>query len=41
VVGWNTERFGEDYTIVTAGETGVGGVTTLRDDQKRGGTRPH
>jgi predicted enzyme related to lactoylglutathione lyase len=33
VIGWSTQPFGDDYTVLQAGETGVGGVAK--------GTPPH
>lgn len=41
VIGWGTQPFGEGYTMWTAGQTPVGGVAALHDDQKRAGTGPH
>lgn len=41
VIGWNTQAFDESYSIVMAGETGVGGVTRLSDEHKKIGLGPH
>jgi uncharacterized protein len=41
VIGWGTHPFGESYVMWTAGETPVGGVTTLHHDQKPTGSTPH
>jgi predicted enzyme related to lactoylglutathione lyase len=41
VIGWGTQVFGENYAILTAGETGVGGVMQLPDEHKKMGLGPH
>ncbi len=41
VVGWRTQRFDDDYTVWTAGETGIGGVVAARAADKRPITPPH
>ena len=43
VVGWNTEDFGSGdfpYTIVKAGETGVGGLMNVPDEAAKMGANP-
>lgn len=43
VVGWNTADFGHPqmrYTVVSAGERGVGGIMMLPDDARQAGARP-
>ena len=41
VIGWGTQAFGENYAILTAGETGVGGVMGLPEEHKKIGLGPH
>jgi predicted enzyme related to lactoylglutathione lyase len=35
VVGWGTQAFDDNYTIWTAGGTGIGGLMTLPDQAKK------
>ena len=41
VIGWGTQAFDENYSILLAGETGVGGVMRLPDEHKKIGLGPH
>jgi len=42
VVGWKRSTFGgnEDYTIISAGEHGVGGIMAIPQEAKASGARP-
>jgi uncharacterized protein len=41
VVGWDTEAFGEDYTIFKAPDGGIGGLMTLPEEAKKMGAPTH
>lgn len=43
IVGWNAKDFGHPdmrYTVLSAGERGIGGIMILPDEARRSGTRP-
>lgn len=41
VVGWESQAFGPEYTVLAAGQGPVGGATTLPERAKKAGAPPH